>query len=152
MSTAQERVNSALELLGATSPIKVASPEVINKTFDVLVSMLELWNSQSIGITGLTLPTDIGDELNEPPQVQLAIDFNLAITAAPYIRKIPTAETRMKAKSTMQQLRNQFSPKPTTIFPDVLPVGSGNKSQPLGQTFYPDQETVDSESGVPITS
>ena len=75
MSTALERVTNALFILGATSPIKKARSEIFNLTFDVLVTMLKLWSSQGIS-TGLTITAVIGDELDEPAQIDFAIDFN----------------------------------------------------------------------------
>jgi len=150
MSTANERVNSALQLIGATSPIKPARAEVINKTFTVFQQMLSLWNSQSIG-TGITYPNVLGDELGEPEQIQMAIDYQLAIKAAPYIQKMVSEDVRKQSRALMQQLRNQFSPKPTTLYPGSLPIGSGNTRFPIGPTFYPETETLDDESGVPIT-
>jgi len=150
MSTANERVRSALQLVGADTPIKPARPEVINKTFKILQQMLLLWNSQSI-LTGLTFPSDIGDELDEPQQIQSAIDTMLAIKAAPAHQKTISQEVRALCKTDMQQLRNQFSPKPRTIYPGSLPIGTGNKTFPIGPTFYPEEDTLDTEAGVPIT-
>ena len=106
MSTALVRVTNALFILGANSPIKKARPEIFNLTFDILVTMLKLWSSQGIA-TGLTIPSVIGDELDEPAQAALAIDFNLAVTVAPYLQKIASAEASAKASQTMQALRTQ---------------------------------------------
>lgn len=150
MSTANERVRSALQLVGADTPIKPARPEVINKTFKIFQQMLTLWSSQSID-TGITFPDAIGDELGEPNQIQSAIDTMLAIKAAPAHQKTISPEVRMLCKTDMQQLRNQFSPKPRTIYPGSLPIGTGNKTFPIGPTFYPEEDTLDSEAGVPLT-
>lgn len=149
MTTANVFVTNALELIGSSSPIKKPLAEVTNKTFIVLQDMLFLWSSQGIS-TGLTLPTVIGDDLEEPASTRLAIEFNLAVTAAPYLQKEPTQFVSAKARQTMQALRSQFSPLPVTLYPGTLPLGSGNKVRPLGQVYYPDQETIDSESGTPI--
>jgi hypothetical protein len=113
--------------------------------------MLSLWNSQSIA-TGTDYPNEIGDELSEPEQIQNVIDYQLAVMAAPYLQKVVSQEVRANAKFLMQQLRNQFSPKPTTLYPGTLPIGSGNKANPIGPAFYPDPETLDTESGDPITT
>jgi hypothetical protein len=152
MSTANERVRSALQLLGADTPIKPARAEVFNKTFIVLQQMLAIWNTQSIA-TGITYPIVIGDELNEPPQTQMAIDYQLAIKAASYLQKSATEGVRTEAKSLMQQLRNQFSPKPNTIYPSTMPIGSGNKAFPIGPTFFPATDAeLETEAGVPLTT
>ena len=66
MSTANEIVDGALKLIGATSLIKPARPEVINETFEILVAWLNELASKDIDITGLTIPTVIGDNLGEP--------------------------------------------------------------------------------------
>lgn len=136
MSTANFRINKALNLIGATSPIKEARPEIFNTTFEILVSMLELWKSQSID-TGIIIPTEIGDELEEPLSTSLTIDFNLAVTIAPYLLKEPSPFVSAKAAQLMQTMRIVYSPLPETIYPDVLPIGSGNKTRPLGVVFYP---------------
>ena len=154
MSTALERVTNALFILGATSPIKKARPEIFNLTFDTLVTMLKLWSSQGIS-TGLTIPAVIGDELDEPAQIDFAIDFNLAVTVAPYLQKIASPEASSKASSTMQSLRTQFTAQPITLYPNSLPLGSGNtgpssRQSPIGRNFFGEPETVDSESGAPI--
>jgi hypothetical protein len=152
MSTANARVKSALQLLGADTPIKPARAEVLNKTFTVLQQMLSLWNSQSLS-TGIDYPDEIGDELAEPEQIQNAIDHQLAILAGPYLQKVPNQELRAQAKYLMQQLRNQFAPKPETLYPDTLPIGSGNKAYPIGPTFYPNLDNVlTDENGNPITT
>jgi hypothetical protein len=151
MSTANERVRSALQLLGADTPIKPARAETLNKTFKILQQMLALWNSQSIN-TSITMPTVIGDELGEPEQTQLAIDYQLAIKTASAIQKVATPDVRAQSRTLMQQLRNQFSPKPTTIYPGTMPIGTGNKTFPIGPTFYPDSENaITDEQGVPLT-
>lgn len=156
MSTALVRVTNALFILGSTSPIKEARPEIFNLTFDTLVTMLKLWSSQGIS-TGLTIPAVIGDEMDEPAQIDFAIDFNLAVTVAPYLQKIASSETSAKASQGMQALRTQFSPQPVTLYPNTLPLGSGNtgpssRQSPIGQTFYGESETIDSEAGAPITT
>jgi hypothetical protein len=154
MSTALERVNNALFILGATSPIKKARPEIFNLTFDVLVTMLKLWSSQGIS-TGLTIPAVIGDEMEEPAQIDFAIDFNLAATVAPYLQKVLSPEASSKASTTMQSLRAQFTVQPITLYPNSLPLGSGNtgpssRQSPIGRNFYSEPETIDSGAGSPI--
>lgn len=141
-----------MQLLGADTPIKPARAEVFNKTFTVLQQLLALWNSQGLNF-GLVYPETLGDELNEPEQTQLAIDHMLAIKASSYIQKSPTEGVRTEAKILMQQLRTQFSPKPGTIFPETLPIGTGNKTYPIGPTFYPTSEdNLTTENGDPITT
>lgn len=150
MSTANKRVQKALRLLGADSPIKKARPEVYNDVFEELQNMLEYWGSQNIN-TGITIPVVIGDELNEPPQISMTIDYNLAITAAAYIQKTPSQDVVDKAIELMEKLRTQFSPKPQTIYPNTLALGSGNKTRPLGITFYPEPDDLETDSGDTIT-
>jgi hypothetical protein len=154
MSTANVRVNRALNLLGATSPIKKARPEVINLAFEVLVEMLNLWTAQNIAL-GLTIPTVIGDDIEEPSETVLAIDFNLAVTVAPYLFKDPTPAVINKARQTMQAMRTEFVALPATLYPNTLPLGSGNTGPasgqtPIGRKFYPEPATLDTESGVPL--
>lgn len=154
MSTALLRVTNALTIIGSHSPIKKARPEVFNLTFDTLVSMLQLWSAQNIG-TGITIPDVIGDELDEPPQIHFAIDYNLAVTVAPYLQKKATPEVSAKAAQAMQAMRTQFGIQSSTIYPGTLPLGSGNTGPASGQTpigprFYPEPETIDSETGVPL--
>ena len=150
MSTANKRVERALNLLGATSPIKKARPEVINLTFETLVEMLEYWGSQNIN-TGITIPQVIGDELNEPPQISMTIDYNLAITVAAYVQKTASQDVTDKAIELMEKLRRQYSPQPQTKYPDTLQLGSGNKTRPLGFTFYPEPDELQTDSGDTIT-
>jgi hypothetical protein len=138
-------------LLGADTPIKPARIEVVNQTFTVLRQLLLLWNSQSIG-TGITIPELLADDLLEPMQTQLVIDHMLAIKVAPYLQKSVGEDVRTEAKALMQQLRHEFSPKPYTVYPSILPVGTGNRSFPIAPTFYPTTEgELDTEQGDPIT-
>jgi hypothetical protein len=116
--------------------------------------MLQLWNSQNIA-AGFTIPDVIGDEMDEPSQIHFAIEYNLAVTVAPYLQKKATPEVSAKAAQAMQAMRTQFGIQSSTIYPSTLPLGSGNTgpssgNSPIGRRFYPEPETIDSETGVPL--
>jgi len=148
MSTANKLCRRALNIIGAHSPIKQAKGETFQLTFEVLVGILEAYASQNVTM-GNNIPAVIGDEVNEPPQVTTGLEYILAVETAAFIRK-PTAvtpEIKKRAKAGRQLIRNQFGPKPGQCFPDSLPIGSGNKTRPIGAVFYPEDETLDPAVG-----
>lgn len=152
MSTARDIVAGAMEICGAHSPVKPGSPENFQRMFKVLQSVLNIYTAQGVAM-GITLPNAIGDQLNEPDSVTEALKTIVAVQGAPSIRKSTsiTPEIKKLAKAYRQSLRTQFAPQPGQQFPDTLPVGSGNPSRPIGPTFYPDEDTLDTGGGGPIT-
>jgi len=152
MSTGRKLCERALNIIGAHSPIKKAKGETFQVTFEALVGILETYASQSVAM-GNNIPALIGDEVNEPPQVTTPLEYILAVKVAPYIRKTAnvTPEIRKEAKAGRQVILTQFGSKPANQYPDSLPIGSGNKTRPIGAAFYPEEETLDGSSGSPIT-
>lgn len=152
MSTGRELCEGALNIIGAHSPIKKAKGETFQVTFKTLQGILETYTSQGVAM-GVTIPSVITEEVNEPPQVTVGLKYILAVKVAPFIRKTAnvTAEIKKEAKAGRQIIRNQFGPKPGQCYPDNLNIGSGNKTRPIGAAFYPEEETLDDSSGSPIT-
>ena len=139
MSTANKLCDRALRLIGATSPIKPAAGETYQQCFEVLLSILNEYESQSVDM-GLTIPTVIGNDLEEPADVTTSLEFILAANVAPYLQKPVTVNIKKKVRAARQYIRSEYGPKPEKCFPDTMPIGSGNKGYPITSPFYADEE------------
>ena len=71
MATANEIVQLSLKYLGVQNQLTPADPRVVDDTFNELVDMLNRWASVGIDL-GITIPTDISDELGNPAETKTA--------------------------------------------------------------------------------
>ncbi len=138
MTTANVIVEQAMYLNGSTSPIKPAHPLVINQVFGVLVKILNEYASKNIDITGLVIPTLIGDDLEEPDDSTEMLIYNLAVRSAPYLQKQVSMDVKGLAKAKWQDVYNLYGPDPQELRKNSLPVGSGNKTYIQSPVFYPE--------------
>lgn len=149
MSTAISRVQRALFLNGASSPINPASSELIQLAFEDLVSMLINWASLNINI-GVTIPENQADELNNPPDTDLVIAYQLAVLSAPTFQLEASRATRSKALMLYNGLLTTYAPHPLPEWPDTLPVGEGNMRGTKPRVFFPVTEGLTDIAGVPL--
>lgn len=129
MSSTVAHVTAALELIGASSPIKPASPEIIARVKDALNQMIASWVNKGIEV-GVIQNTTPGNEANEDDWAALAIRYNLAVLAGPICRiDVPPAVT-LKAMELYEEMRS--ATRLTRVSPASLqctgrfPRGSGN--------------------------
>lgn len=150
MSTAISLIKKALFLNGASSEINVASPELIQLTFEALVDMLTEWASLNI-VTGITLPANQADDLLNPPDTNQVIQHELAILSAPLFQLTAPATVIAKSSQLYNELMTNYSIVPTSCFPETLPIGSGNQQNVNGARFYiPDQDCLTDVNGIPL--
>lgn len=150
MSTAQVLIDKCLFAMGASSPMKPAQPEMYQQCLDGLASMLSKWSNLNISL-GVTIPTALPDELNNPDGTDEAIYLTLAKQMAPMFQKVLGRELLSAQKEAFNDLMTIYSPSPLPQYPSTLPVGQGNRVSGRDWAYYPlsDSIIVDS-NGVPI--
>lgn len=150
MTSAAVIVDRALKTLGATSVLNPAAPELTNDSFEYLIDLLGRWAAQNTNF-GVTIPDVLGDDLEEPSFVTQAIIYTLASEVSPMARKIPSKHLLQLVSKTYKAMLVRVNPRPKPCYPNTLPIGIGNKSGPKSRTYFPEPETVDNETGLPIT-
>ncbi len=151
MTTAATIIDRSLKALGATSILNPAAPELVNDAFDYLVELLARWSAQNTDF-GVTVPDNLADDLEEPSFVTQAIIFTLGSEIAPMSRRTPNSHFLHIVDKTYKAMLVRIQPKPRQQYPNTLPLGAGNKTGPKSRTFYREPETVDNETGLPITT
>lgn len=149
MSTAATLIKKALFLNGASSPINPATPELIQMTFDALVDMLVEWAALNINL-GITIPTNPADEINNPPDTNQVIQYQLAVLSAPIFRLDAPITVKGKAASLYTALLTTYAPHPLPEWTDTLPVGSGNSRGTKPRVYFPTPEGLTDSAGVPL--
>lgn len=150
MTAAAVIVDRALKNLGATSVLNPAAPELINDSFEYLVELLGRWSAQNTNF-GVAIPDVLGDDLEEPSFVTQALIYTLASEISPMTRKTPSKHLLHLVSKTYKMMLVRINPRLQQQYPNTLPLGAGNKSGPRSRTYYPEPETVDNETGLPIT-
>ena len=150
MSTAISLINKALYLNGCSSQANPTTPELVQLTFEALVDMLEFWEGQNI-ILGLTIPSNQADELNNPPDTNLSIQYNLSELSAPIFQKVAPQFVIDKADEYWKAMLTSYAVKPVSYYPTTLPIGSGNDYDINREKFYryPD-DILNNNGSVPL--
>ena len=150
MTTGTNIISGALYDLGVASVISPPTPQAINEGVTVLNSMLEKWRSKSININ--TRPLRVAaDDLNEPPDVTLAIRYNLALMMSPMFsagRETVSPSLRRNANVEYQDMCDIYRSIdiPGKVLSSSTPVGAGNDYGGTGRwsgTSWPAGTTVD---------
>lgn len=149
MSTAISRITRALYLNGASSPINPASSELKQFAFEDLTSMLIDWAALNINL-GVTIPTNQADELNNPPDTDLVIAYQLAVLSAPTFQIECPLSVKAKAAELYTNLLTTYAPHPLPEWTDTLPVGAGNSRGTKPRVFFPTPEGLTDSAGVPL--
>jgi len=149
MTTAVELIRPALYLSGASSPINPAIPELENIALDVLRNMLYEWESLNINL-GVTVPTELTTELNNPPDTNEVIKHRLAVRIAAYFQLSAPMNVKAEATRLYDNLLTVYAPHPLPEWPDTLPRGSGNTRGTKPQVFFPPSEGLTDDNGVPL--
>lgn len=129
MASTISHVTAALELIGASSPIKPASPEIIARVKDALNQMIASWVNKGIEV-GVIQNSTPGNEANEDDWAALAIRYNLAVLAGPICRVDVPPVVAMKAVELYEEMRS--ATRLTRVAPVSLqrsgrfPRGAGN--------------------------
>lgn len=107
MTTAIDVIESALEHLGAHSPLNPAPPETLNRAVTVLAGLIEEWDGEEFKL-GATEPTKTADELNELPGARNPLEYGLALKLSSVVRKPVTDDLRREAGKSIGIARERF--------------------------------------------
>lgn len=146
MSTGTTLVKRALSRIGANSIVQPATGNTINDAFEVLKSMIQLWESWGIDLGVVPLEV-VGDDLSEPPDSTNAIINNLALELAPDFSNgkqvISPALVRQANMDfwRVETLYQTFT-VPNKVVSKTLPVGQGNSKGIYRRTFFGPNATV----------
>jgi hypothetical protein len=150
MSTAATLIKKALFLNGASSPINPASPELIQLTFEALIDMLVDWDALNINL-GVTIPTNQTDEINNPPDTNQVIQYNLSVISAPLFRLEAPMNVQARALSLYDDMQITYSVNPVSYLPTTLPIGTGNQQNVNGARYYWNQpDELTDNNGIPL--
>lgn len=150
MTTANDLITQAAEMIGATSTVNPLAPSSIKRMFTILLQFLDNLESNNT-IIGLVIPVNQTDDLQEPGYATEMLITNLAVKSAPSLRLTAPLEVRLMSGQLMQDVMRRDNPRPQQPYPDNLPLGKGNNTGPRGRRYWPVPNTIDTESGSPIT-
>lgn len=104
------------------------------------------------GVTlGFTELTNLGDEVTVPRGAINGIIKNVALYIAPQFGKQPTPEQLRQAAAGLQVMTKLAVTIPLPVYPDTLPIGTGNECG-IDVHFYGESpDTVTTEQGVVIS-
>ena len=128
MPTANTHIERALYLIGASSPIKPASPEIKDQCLTTLNDMEARWAKQGYE-TGLVKAASLGSEVYNDEYFNPDIQYTLAIECAPICRVPVPPEVAKRQAELMRELLETTAlqalvPEPVR-FDSRLPRGSG---------------------------
>lgn len=150
MTTAAFVVNSAAEVLGASSIINPLAPESENAAFKRLLQLLNRWVSKDINLgDSFVLPIDLASEMGNDADTEQAIIDNAAVMIAPILRKSPTPFLMRTAYDAYQDLLVSSAPRPEQPLPSSTPLGAGRKTRPFTKAFYTEPARKDSQTVLP---
>jgi hypothetical protein len=141
MATANEIVQLSLKYLGVQNQLTPADPRVVDDTFNELVDMLNRWASVGIDL-GITIPTDISDELGNPAETKTALASALALEALPVAKVDVTPRLLAKYKRAYRSLKAAYGKHPQQLLPSSLPMGAGVNLGPRSRRFFPEPAVV----------
>lgn len=150
MTTANDLITQAAEMIGATSTVNPLAPSSIQRMFTILLQFLDNLESNNT-IIGLVIPTKLADNLEEPGYATEMLINNLAVKSAPALRLSASMDVKLLAGQLMQDVMRRDNPRPQQPYPDNLPLGKGNNTGPRGRRYWPVPNNIDTESGSPIT-
>lgn len=105
-----------------------------------LDAMVASWESLSTSIgwvfSANPLDADPDQQITVPDAALQPLIANLAVRLAPAFGKQVSIETKSAAIMGLNALRTRFVSIPDKVYPDNLPIGTGNRL-PLANNFYP---------------
>ena len=136
MAKASEYVRSALLKIlkvGSEQPIQAADAQ---DTLEALNDMMSEWEGVGISL-GFTLLSDLGDEVTIPASTNRAVKTNLAVYIADQFGKAVEASTVAMARTSYNNLVNQFINVGAATMPSIMPLGAGNTCGRHTSRFFP---------------
>lgn len=165
MATARETIQKAFRYMGKETPNKQATAADYNFMLDELNKLLDIWFKLGLrlAVNTTTIPA-LDSEVPYPDFALSAIESNLAKEAWPFFNlSEPVSQSvREVAKDSKNEIWSIGRPIPKTVFPGVLPIGSGNESDRgniFNEPFYPDcdepiyqcdNDKLKTPSGIPL--
>ena len=119
--------------VGAEQPVQAIDAR------DVLVGIndtLSEWEGVGISL-GFTLLTDLGDEVTIPASANRAVKTNVAVYLADQFGKAVEASTAAMARTSYNNLVNQFINIGAATMPSIMPLGAGNTCGRHTSRFFP---------------
>jgi hypothetical protein len=151
MSTAQSLIDKALFVMGASSPMKPAQPEMYQQGLDGLIDMLSRWGNLNTNL-GITIPSSLTTEINNPLGTDGAIYYTLAKELCPLFQKALGRDVLDMQARLFEDLLTVYNPLPLPQYPSTLPVGQGNRLSGYDRAYYPQPDFLLDTNGVPILS
>ena len=149
MATAAEVISDTLAQLLVRQSEAPLQPDEFASGVRALNNMMASWADGGLPL-GYTAVDSLSDEVTVPDSAIEAIEFNLALRLAPQFGSAPSQLIMINAKESLNALRRSIILPPVAIFPDTLPIGSGNECN-TDIRFYPgDADGIESETSVPI--
>ena len=128
MPTANDHIKRSLYLIGASSPIKPASPEILAECLVTFNDMVEQWSSIGYEVY-LTKAATLGSEVYNEEWASPVIQYTLAVMCAPICQvDVPpaVAARQMELMTQLQRTTRLNALDPDRVKADSrLPVGSG---------------------------
>ncbi len=140
MSIGTKVIQNALKLIGAHSIAMPAQAETLEDGRDILNGMLASWESINI-LLGATPLNEVGDELNEPLDATVAIQYSLAVLMAPLFdsgKGNVSSQLIINERVAFDRVKGLYEVFviPKKILSGTTPVGEGNNNGVLGPTFF----------------
>ena len=107
--------------------------------------MINRWSSINLDL-GITIPTVPADELGNPESVQDALETSLAIAGQKIVKVSASAALRKDQKIYYREMKAAFGLWPQQAFPSSLPFGQGVNDGPRTKRFFPEPDTVGSDT------
>lgn len=145
MATASLIVNKALIALGISNELSPPDEYLQEQFFNLLTEMLELWSSVNIQL-GITLPTVPSDELGNPDETTMAIYTALAIDGQDTAKVVASAALRVRQKKAYIAMKASFGIWAEQSMPGSLPLGQGVNFGPRSKRYFPEPDSVGSNS------
>lgn len=122
-----------------------ADPQLEQDALDRLIGMLEEW--ASIGVaTGVTIPTVLASDLNNPRDIELGLSHSLALEMTTRAPQEPARRLLRAWRRSRRRIKAKYGPNPVQQLPGKLPLGQGNNVGPRSKRFFPEPTTLGSNS------
>ena len=145
MATASTIINGALQRLGVFNELTPLDSKLQESLFDTLIDMINRWSSVDISL-GITIPTTPADELGNPESTNQCMITSLAIDGQAIVKVEASAALRKNQKIYYRQMKAAFGLWPEQQMPHSLPYGQGNNNGPRNRRFFPEPDTVGSDT------
>lgn len=146
MATAATIVDDALIALGVHNELNPKDEYLEEQFFKLLIRLLNRWSSIGISL-GITIPAAPANELNNPDDVEDALNTSLAIAGAKIAKVKPSRELRKDQKIYYREMKAAYGIWPEQSFSSEVPYGQGNNFGPRTKRYFQEPDSIASNSG-----